>query len=89
MSQEKKVFKTEWAGRSLTIETGQLAKQANGAVLVRYGDTVVLSTATASKEPRDGDFFPLTVNYEEKMYAAGKIPGGFKKEKVALVMKQR
>lgn len=79
MSQEKKVFKTEWAGRSLTIETGQLAKQANGAVLVRYGDTVVLSTATASKEPRDGDFFPLTVNYEEKMYAAGKIPGGFKK----------
>ena len=79
MSQEKKVFKTEWAGRSLTIETGQLAKQANGAVLVRYGDTVVLSTAVASKEPRDGDFFPLTVNYEEKMYAAGKIPGGFKK----------
>ena len=77
MSQEKKVFKTEWAGRSLTIETGQLAKQANGAVLVRYGDTVVLSTAVASKEPRDGDFFPLTVNYEEKMYAAGKIPGGF------------
>ena len=79
MSQEKKVFKTEWAGRSLTIETGQLAKQANGAVLVRYGDTVVLSTAVASKDPRDGDFFPLTVNYEEKMYAAGKIPGGFKK----------
>ncbi len=79
MSQEKKVFKTEWANQPLTIETGQLAKQGNGAVLVRYGDTVVLSTATASKEPRDGDFFPLTVNYEEKMYAAGKIPGGFKK----------
>ncbi|UAS82011.1 polyribonucleotide nucleotidyltransferase [Staphylococcus pseudintermedius] len=79
MSQEKKVFKTEWANQPLTIETGQLAKQANGAVLVRYGDTVVLSTATASKEPRDGDFFPLTVNYEEKMYAASKIPGGFKK----------
>ncbi|MBA8759172.1 polyribonucleotide nucleotidyltransferase [Staphylococcus schleiferi subsp. coagulans] len=79
MSQEKKVFKTEWANQPLTIEIGQLAKQANGAVLVRYGDTVVLSTATASKEPRDGDFFPLTVNYEEKMYAAGKIPGGFKK----------
>ncbi|UAS88372.1 polyribonucleotide nucleotidyltransferase [Staphylococcus pseudintermedius] len=79
MSQEKKVFKTEWANQPLTIETGQLAKQANGAVLVRYGDTVVLSTATTSKEPRDGDFFPLTVNYEEKMYAAGKIPGGFKK----------
>lgn len=79
MSQDKKVFKTEWANHPLTIETGQMAKQANGAVLVRYGDTVVLSTATASKEPRDGDFFPLTVNYEEKMYAAGKIPGGFKK----------
>ncbi|MDT0714729.1 polyribonucleotide nucleotidyltransferase [Staphylococcus chromogenes] len=79
MSQEKMVFKTEWANQPLTIETEQLAKQANGAVLVRYGDTVVLSTATASKEPRDGDFFPLTVNYEEKMYAAGKIPGGFKK----------
>ncbi|WP_213563237.1 polyribonucleotide nucleotidyltransferase [Staphylococcus auricularis] len=79
MSQEKKVFKTELANRSLTIEIGQLAKQANGAALVRYGDTVVLSTAVASKEPREGDFFPLTVNYEEKMYAAGKIPGGFKK----------
>ena len=79
MSQEKKVFKTELANRSLTIEIGQLAKQANGAALVRYGDTVVLSTAVASKEPREGDFFPLTVNYEEKMYAVGKIPGGFKK----------
>lgn len=89
MSQEKKVFKTEWANRSLTIETGQLAKQANGAVLVRYGDTVVLSTAVASKEPRDGDFFPLMVNYEEKMYAAGKIPGGFKKREVVQAMKQR
>ncbi|MEB6120395.1 polyribonucleotide nucleotidyltransferase [Mammaliicoccus sciuri] len=79
MSQEKKVFKTELAGSPLIIETGQLAKQANGAVLVRYGDTVVLSTATASKEPRNVDFFPLMVNYEEKMYAAGKIPGGFNK----------
>lgn len=79
MSQQKKVFTTELAGRQLTIETGQLAKQANGAVLVRYGDTVVLSTATASKEPRDVDFFPLMVNYEEKLYAAGKIPGGFNK----------
>ncbi|EON84169.1 polynucleotide phosphorylase/polyadenylase [Staphylococcus epidermidis 528m] len=66
MSQEKKVFKTEWAGRSLTIETGQLAKQANGAVLVRYGDTVVLSTATASKEPRDGDFFPINCKLRRK-----------------------
>lgn len=68
----------EVGGRTLTIEQGKMAKQANGAVLVRYGDTVVLVTATASKEPREGvDFFPLTVDYEEKMYAAGKIPGGF------------
>ena len=80
MSQEKKVFKTEWAGRSLTIETGQLAKQANGAVLVRYGDTVVLSTATASKEPRDGDFFPLTVNYEEKCMLLVKYQEDSKRE---------
>jgi polyribonucleotide nucleotidyltransferase len=66
------------AGRRLTIELGQLAKQANGSALVRYGDTVVLVTATASKDPREGvDFFPLTVDYEEKLYAAGKIPGGF------------
>lgn len=66
------------AGRELTLETGHLAKQANGAVLVRYGDTVVLVTATTSKEPREGvDFFPLTVDYEEKMYSVGKIPGGF------------
>ena len=66
------------AGRTLSIETGHLAKQANGAVLVRYDDTVVLVTATTSKEPREGvDFFPLTVDYEEKMYAVGKIPGGF------------
>ena len=73
----KKVYTLDWAGRPLTIETGQLAKQANGAVLVRYGDTTVLSTATASKNPRGLDFFPLTVNYEERMYAVGKIPGGF------------
>lgn len=74
---EKQVLKTTWGGRSLQIEVGQLAKQANGAVLVRYGDTVVLSAAVASKEAKDTDFFPLTINYEEKMYAAGKIPGGF------------
>lgn len=74
---EKQVFKTTWGGRTLEVEVGQLAKQANGAVLVRYGDTVVLSAAVASKEARDGDFFPLTINYEEKMYAVGKIPGGF------------
>ncbi|SDN29610.1 polyribonucleotide nucleotidyltransferase [Alkalicoccus daliensis] len=77
MSSEKKTFTTEWAGHTLTVEIGQLAKQANGAVMVRYGDTAVLSTATASKEPKDLPFFPLTVNYEERMYSAGKIPGGF------------
>ena len=77
MGQEKQVFTIDWAGRQLTVETGQLAKQANGAVLVRYGDTAVLSSATASKEPKLLDFFPLTVNYEERLYAVGKIPGGF------------
>jgi len=71
-------FEMELGGRKLIIENGKMAKQANGAALVRYGDTVVLVTATASAEPREGvDFFPLTVDYEEKMYAAGKIPGGF------------
>ena len=71
-------FEIELGGRKLTVEHGKMAKQANGAVLVRYGDTVVLVTATASSAPREGvDFFPLTVDYEEKMYAAGKIPGGF------------
>ena len=74
---EKQVFTTELGGRPLTVEIGQLAKQANGAVLVRYGDTVVLTAAVASKDAMDVDFFPLTVNYEEKMYAVGKIPGGF------------
>ncbi|MDQ0059712.1 polyribonucleotide nucleotidyltransferase [Paenibacillus harenae] len=64
-------------GRPLSIETGRLAKQANAAVTVRYGDTVVLCTVTASTEPKDLDFFPLTVNYEERLYAVGKIPGGF------------
>lgn len=64
-------------GRPFSLETGRLAKQANGAVVVRYGDTVVLSTVTASSGPKDLDFFPLTVNYEEKLYAVGKIPGGF------------
>jgi polyribonucleotide nucleotidyltransferase len=75
--QNKKVFSMDWAGRPLTVEIGQLAKQANGAVMVRYGDTVVLSAATASKEPKKLSFFPLTVNYEERLYAVGKIPGGF------------
>jgi polyribonucleotide nucleotidyltransferase len=68
----------EIAGRTLTLEAGRFAEQANGAVVVRYGDTMLLATAVASKEPRaDADFFPLTVDYEEKMYAAGKIPGSF------------
>ncbi|GKV67846.1 polyribonucleotide nucleotidyltransferase [Sporosarcina sp. NCCP-2716] len=74
---EQKKFTMDWAGRQLTVETGKFAKQANGAVLVRYGDTTVLSTATASKKPKALDFFPLTVNYEERLYAVGKIPGGF------------
>ncbi|MET1178065.1 polyribonucleotide nucleotidyltransferase [Peribacillus simplex] len=77
MGQEKHTYSFDWAGRNVTVEIGQLAKQANGAVLVRYGETAVLSTATASKEPRNVDFFPLTVNYEERLYAVGKIPGGF------------
>ena len=75
----KKVYETQWGRHKLTVEYGEVAKQANGAVLVRYGDTVVLSTATASKEPKDLPFFPLTVAYEEKLYAVGKIPGGFNK----------
>ncbi len=71
-------YEVEIGGRTLTVETGKLAEQANGAVIVRYGDTVVLATAVAANEPRpDVDFFPLTVDYEERMYAAGKIPGGF------------
>ena len=77
MGQEKNTYSFDWAGRNLTVEIGQLAKQANGAVLVRYGDTAVLCAATASKEAKNVDFFPLTVNYEEKLYAVGKIPGGF------------
>jgi len=75
--QLKQTFSMEWAGRRLTVEIGQLAKQASGAALIRYGDTAVLSTATASKDPKAVDFFPLTVNYEERLYAVGKIPGGF------------
>ena len=70
----------ELAGRTLTVDIGRVAKQANGAALMHYGETVVLSTATASDKPRDGiDFFPLSVEYEEKLYAVGKIPGGFNK----------
>ena len=75
-----KQYEMELAGRTLRVDIGRVCAQANGAALMHYGDTVVLSTATASKEPREGiDFFPLSVEYEEKMYAAGKIPGGFNK----------
>ncbi|MCR5466936.1 MAG: polyribonucleotide nucleotidyltransferase [Lachnospiraceae bacterium] len=75
-----KSFSMELAGRTLTVDIGRVAKQANGAAFMHYGDTTVLSTATASEKPRDGiDFFPLSVEYEEKMYAVGKIPGGFNK----------
>jgi len=76
---EKKVFQTIWAGRPLIVEVGQVAKQANGSVVVRFGDTTVLTASTMSRKAKDGDFFPLQVNYTEKMYAAGKVPGGFLK----------
>ena len=72
------LFETEIGGRKLIVEVGKVAKQANGAAVMRYGETVVLVTATASKLPREGiDFFPLTVDFEERQYAVGKIPGGF------------
>ena len=75
-----KSFSMELAGRTLTVDVGRVAAQANGAAFMHYGDTVVLSTATASAKPREGiDFFPLSVEYEEKMYSVGKIPGGFNK----------
>ncbi|MDD7025256.1 MAG: polyribonucleotide nucleotidyltransferase, partial [Oscillospiraceae bacterium] len=75
-----KSFSMELAGRTLTVDVGRVAAQANGAAFMHYGDTTVLSTATASEKPRDGiDFFPLSVEYEEKLYASGKIPGGFNK----------
>ena len=77
-----KSFSMDLAGRTLTVEVGRVAKQANGAAFMHYGDTVVLSTATASDKPRDGiDFFPLSVEFEEKLYAVGKIPGGFTQER--------
>src|SRR6187431_815357 len=72
----------DWGGRTLILETGKIARQADGAVVATYGESKVLATVVAAKEPREGiDFFPLTVNYQEKTYAAGKIPGGyFKRE---------
>src|SRR6476646_6301422 len=73
----------EWGGRTLTLETGRVARQADGAVIATYGETVVLATVVSEHQPREGrDFFPLTVNYQERYYAAGKIPGGyFKRER--------
>ena len=73
----KEVFDLDFHGRKLSVETGEIAKQAGGSVIVRYGDTVTLSTACASNVAKDTDFFPLTVSFEEKLYSVGKIPGGF------------
>ncbi|MCP3026074.1 polyribonucleotide nucleotidyltransferase [Halobacillus sp. A5] len=77
MAEENQVFSIDVAGRTFSIEVGELAKQASGAAMIKYGDTSVLSAATGSREPKDLPFFPLTVNYEERLYAVGKIPGGF------------
>lgn len=77
MTDEKQIFSTEIAGKPFTVEIGEVAKQANGACMIYYGDSAVLSVATASDEAKDLPFFPLTVNYEERLYAVGKIPGGF------------
>src|ERR1700743_1919808 len=88
MTKEKSMFTIhkesfEWGGRMLTLENGTIALQADGAVLATYGETVVLATAVGAQNPKEGqDFFPLTVNYQERYYAAGKIPGGyFKRER--------
>ena len=77
-----KSYTMELAGRTLRVDIGRVAAQANGAAFMRYGDTVVLSTATSSDKPREGiDFFPLSVEFEEKLYSVGKIPGGLTKER--------
>ena len=88
MTKEKQMFNIhkesfEWGGRTLTLETGKIARQADGAVLATYGETVVLATVVGAPNAKEGvDFFPLTVNYQERYYAAGKIPGGyFKRER--------
>jgi polyribonucleotide nucleotidyltransferase len=79
----------EWGGRRLTLETGRVARQADGAVLATYGETTVLATVVFDKAPKPGlDFFPLTVNYQEKTFAAGKILAGFSSGKVALLKKR-
>src|SRR5574344_1761923 len=74
---EKRIFEYDFRGRKIVVEVGELAKQADAACLVRYEDTVVLTAVTRGKEPATGDFFPLTVLYQEKQYSVGKIPGGF------------
>ncbi len=80
MHKDHRIFETQYGGKKFTVETGKHAQLANGSCLVRYGDTVVVCTATSSSSPRDGiDYFPLAVDYEEKMYSVGRIPGGFKK----------
>ena len=84
-----KTFETTLAGRPLVVETGKMAQLANGSCLVRYGDTAVLATATASAKPREGvDFFPLSVDYEEKLYSVGKSPEASSKEKVSQQRRQ-
>ncbi|MBN2898701.1 MAG: polyribonucleotide nucleotidyltransferase, partial [Clostridia bacterium] len=78
MDRTPRIFKMELGGRTLEVETGRLANLAGGAALMKYGDTTVLVTATAARKAREGiDFFPLSVDFEEKLYAVGKIPGGF------------
>ncbi|HHT98958.1 MAG TPA: polyribonucleotide nucleotidyltransferase, partial [Acholeplasma sp.] len=77
MYMSKRVFQTTVGGRPLIVEVGEMAKQANASALVRYGDTTILSVVTSKNEPSTGDFFPLMVIYQERLYAAGKIPGGF------------
>ena len=83
-----RTFETELAGRKLVIENGKIAELANGSVMVRYGETVVMVNVTASKEPKEGiDFFPLSVDYEEKLYSVGKIPGSFQKKRGKTIRK--
>ena len=78
MFENYRVFKTMFAGRELTVETGKVCGLANGSCLIRYGDTAILATATASASPREGiDFLPLSVDFEERLYSVGKIPGSF------------
>ena len=90
MSKEFKRYQKEIAGRMLTVDINRVAAQANGAAFIKYGDTTVLSTCTASEKPRDGiDFFPLSVEYEEKLYSVGKIPGGFNKREGKAVLTSR